>query len=109
MLSLTRRVVLAMALAMGGFSGVAAHPGHDHKVMGAILAIDGHHVTMKTTDGKELTFEVTSTTKLTRSKKAGVFADLKSGLRIVCNVGDGEEPLRAKEVEYSDVARTAGK
>lgn len=78
-----------------------AHPGHDHRVMGTIVVIDGHHVTMKTTDGKELTFEVTPATKLTRAKKPGAFSDLKAGLRIVCNVGDGEEPLRAKEVEYA--------
>jgi len=94
--------VLLATIVLGFLSPVrtAAHPGHDHKLMGVISAIDGRHVTMKTTDGKELTFEITSTTRLLRAKKPGALADLTSGMRIVCNVGDGEEPLRAKELEY---------
>lgn len=98
---------LLLALVIGaGVPTALAHPGHDHKVMGVIQAIDHRHVTLKTTDGKELTFEVTPATKLVRSKKAGQFGDLKAGMRIVANVGDGEEPLRAKEIEYS--APTSG-
>lgn len=98
---LVHRLLLALAVATVMTSTLAAHPGHDHKVMGAVVVVDGHHITMKTTDGKELTFEVTTTTKLVRSKKAGTLADLQPGLRIVANVGDGDEPLHAKEVEYS--------
>lgn len=92
----------AAAILVGATAGpVVAHPGHDHKVMGAIVSVDGRHVTMKTTDGKELTFEVTPQTKLLRAKKTGELADLKAGLRIVANLGDGEEPLKAKQVEYT--------
>lgn len=78
-----------------------AHPGHDHKVMGVILSFDDGYITLKTTDGKELTFAVTPATKFVRAKQPGNAADLKAGMRIVANVGDGEEPLKAKAIEYA--------
>lgn len=98
--------LLVAAVVAASSPAALAHPGHDHKVMGVIQSIDDKHVTLKTTDGKELTFEVTEATKLLRSKKAGERADLKVGLRIVANVGDGEEPLKAKVIEYAAPAAT---
>jgi len=100
------RLVAAIvaAVLVVGPTALLAHPGHDHKVMGVIQSVDDKHVTLKTTDGKELTFEITATTKLIRSKRSGDIADLKAGLRIVANVGDGEEPLKAKTVEYAATA-----
>jgi hypothetical protein len=35
------------------------------------------------------------------------FEDLKPGLRIVANVGDGKAPLRAKAVEYAAAPATS--
>lgn len=81
-----------------------AHPGHDHKVMGVITAIHGDHVTMKTSDGHERSFQIVPTTKLLRGKKKGTAAELKIGMRLVVNVGSGEEPLKAKEIQYSDAS-----
>lgn len=104
---MTRRLLLfsfVLALSAVAAPGALAHPGHDHKVMGTIAVVDGRHVTITTTDGKELTFEVTDATKLTRGKARGAIADLKAGVRVVANVGDGAEPLTAKEVQYSAVA-----
>jgi hypothetical protein len=96
--------LLVIALTCAPASTALAHPGHDHKVMGVIVAIDDRHITVKTTDGKELTVEVTPTTKFVRAKKAGAFADLKTSMRIVANVGDGAEPLKAKAIEYATPA-----
>ncbi len=102
-------MVVLIALAAVAVPTAWAHPGHDHKVMGVILAIDDRHVTLTTTDGKELTFEVTPATKFVRAKKTGDFADLKAGMRIVANVGDGEEPLQAKEIEYAAPATSSSR
>ena len=93
-------LILAMAIAVPVLA-TAAHPGHDHKVMGVILSFDDGQVKLKTTDGKELTFAVTPETKFLREKEPGDAADLKAGMRIVANVGNGEEPLKAKEIEYA--------
>jgi len=83
-----------------------AHPGHDHKLMGTVTAIDGNKVTIKTTEGKDATFQVIPTTSFKRGKEKGTQAELKVGLRVVVNVGDGKEPLKAKDVTYAEAAAT---
>ena len=84
-----------------------AHPGHDHKLMGTVSSIDKNKVVMKTTEGKDMTFEIVPTTTFKQGTKRGMQTDLKAGMRVVVNVGDGVEPLKAKEVQYSMPATTA--
>lgn len=86
-----------------------AHPGHDHKLMGTISSIDKNKVVMKTTEGKNMTFEIVPTTAFKRGKDKGTQTDLKAGMRVVVNVGDGVEPLKAKEVQYTVATTTATK
>ncbi len=84
-----------------------AHPGHDHKLMGTISSIDKNTVVVKTTEGKEMTFEITPVTTFKRGKQKGAQADLKVGLRVVVNIGDGVAPLKAKDVQYSAPSTTS--
>jgi hypothetical protein len=84
-----------------------AHPGHDHKLMGTISSIDKNKIVMKTTEGKDMTFEVTPITAFKTGNKKGAQGDLKAGMRVVVNVGDGVEPLKAKEIQYSAATTTA--
>jgi hypothetical protein len=86
-----------------------AHPGHEHKLMGTISSIDKNKVVMKTTEGKEMTFEVTPTTTFKSGTKKGAQAELKPGMRVVVSVGEGAEPLKAKDVQYSSATTTAAK
>ena len=51
--------------------------------------------------GKDATVTLTPTTTFKRGKAKGAQSDLKVGLRVVVNAGDGAEPLKAKEVQYS--------
>jgi hypothetical protein len=97
----TRRAAMAAVLLALAAAPALAHPGHDHKFMGTIAAIEGRTIRMTTTDKKDVSFEVTDKTKFIRSKKPGAFEDLKPGLRIVANVGDGKAPLKARTVEYA--------
>ena len=96
--------VLALSLLVPALP--MAHPGHDHKLMGTVTSIDKNKVGMKTTEGKEATFEVTPTTSFKNGSKKGMQSDLKVGMRVVVNVGDGVEPIKAKEVQYSTAATT---
>ncbi len=96
-----RHALLTIAAAMSLSLAVAAHPGHDHKVMGTIDTIDGMHVILQTTDGKEISFEITDTTKLLKGKVEGSVDDLRAGLRVVVNVGEGVDPIKAKEIQYA--------
>jgi len=100
-------LLAALVLAVLTPAATVAHPGHEHKLMGTITAIDGSKVSMKTTEGKNSTFAVTPTTAFKRGKSKGAQSDLKVGLRVVVNVGDGSEPLKAKEVQYTVPATTA--
>lgn len=86
-----------------------AHPGHDHKLMGTITSIDKNKVVVKTTEGKDMTFEVLPTTTFKKGKDKGAQSELKAGMRVVVNVGDGVEPLKAKDVQYSALTTTTAK
>jgi hypothetical protein len=94
-------ILAAVVLAVLAPATSFAHPGHEHKIMGTITAIDGNKVSMKTTEGKDATVTLTPTTTFKRGKAKGAQSDLKVGLRVVVNAGDGAEPLKAKEVQYS--------
>ena len=83
-----------------------AHPGHDHKLMGTISSIDKNKVVMKTTEGKDATFEIVPTTVFKNGSKRGAQADLKAGMRVVVSGGESE-PMQAKEVQYSAAPTTA--
>lgn len=96
-----------LSLLMLAAAPAVAHPGHDHKVLGVITAMHENHVTVKTKDGKERSFTITPETKLVQGKRKGAATDLKVGMRLVVNVGDGAEPLKAKEVQYSNAARAS--
>ena len=97
-------LILVAALLMPALS--MAHPGHDHKLMGTISSIDKNKVVVKTTEGKDMTFEITPITSFKRGKDKGTATDLKAGMRVVVNIGDGVEPLKAKEVQYSATTTT---
>src|SRR5918994_7140261 len=84
-----------------------AHPGHDHKLMGTITSIEKNKGVGKTTEGKDMTFEITPLTTFKRGKQKGPATDLKAGLRVVVNIGNGVEPLKAKDVQYTETTTTA--
>src|ERR671912_2336625 len=100
---------LIMATALLAPAVPLAHPGHDHKLMGTISSIDKNKVVVKTTEGKDMTFEITPLTAFKRGKQKGAPTDLKAGMRVVVNIGDGVEPLKAKDVQYSDMSTTTAK
>jgi hypothetical protein len=99
-------ILAAFVLAVLAPAATFAHPGHEHKLMGTITAVDGNKISMKTTEGKDATVTVTPITTFKNGKAKGAQSDLKVGLRIVVNAGDGAEPLKAKEVQYTLPATT---
>jgi hypothetical protein len=94
------RLLLVLCVALVA-TPVIAHPGHDHKIMGTITAVAGDSVTVKTTKGEERSFELTPKTAILRGKQAGARADLAVGLRVIAIVVDGQEPLKARSVQYA--------
>jgi hypothetical protein len=97
---------LVLALSLFVPSLALAHPGHEHKLMGTITSIDKNKIAIKTTDGKDATFEVTPITTYKHGTAKGTFAELKAGMRVVASMVEGKEST-AKEVQYSAPATTA--
>ena len=100
-------VVLALSLFIPSLA--LAHPGHEHKLMGTITSNDKNKIVIKTTEGKDATFEVTPTTTYKHGTAKGTLAELKAGMRVVASGEEakGNEPMKAKEVQYSAPAATA--
>ncbi|MGH9384265.1 MAG: hypothetical protein ACRD2N_08290 [Vicinamibacterales bacterium] len=99
---MVRRLILAalaFTLVLPGV--VRAHPGHDHKIMGTITAVDATHIVLKATDGSEKSIQIVPTTMFKKGKAKGAATDLKVGLRVVVSIADEKEPLKAKEVQYA--------
>ena len=98
--------VLAISLLAPAVS--MAHPGHEHKTMGTVSSIDKAKLVVKSTEGKDVTFDVTPTTIFKSGTKKGAQADVKAGMRVVV-VTAGETEHTAKEVQYSAAPTTAKK
>jgi hypothetical protein len=100
-------VALALTLVLPGV--VRAHPGHAHKIMGTITAVDAKHLVVKATDGKESSIQILPATMFKKGKTKGSTTDLKVGLRVVVTMADDTEPLKAREIQYSAPPTTTTK
>jgi hypothetical protein len=108
------RVVLAGFLLTGLLAWpltvtVAAHEGHGHKIMGTVSALHEKHLVVRTKNGKTETILLTEATKILRGKTRLRIADVKTGDRVVVNVGAGRPPLTATEVLVGAASAPAGK
>ncbi len=82
---MSRKMSLPVALLiLGSFGGGAlAHEGHEHKVMGKVVAIDDKKVEVEAVDGKKMTAVLSAETRFLRDKAAATRADVKVGERVV--------------------------
>jgi hypothetical protein len=76
-----------------------AHEGHVHKVMGTVTASDAKHVEVKTPSGEVLSIAITAKTTVTRDKRKVDLAEVQAGRRVVVDIGNGEDPLIAREIQ----------
>lgn len=86
-----------------------AHAGHVHKIMGTVMARDATHVEVKTPSGEVLSIAVNEKTAVIRAKKKIAYDEVQTGRRVVVDIGDGEDPLIAREIEVGAAVRTAAK
>jgi hypothetical protein len=94
-------VVLASLLAAP--AAAYAHAGHVHKIMGTVMARDDKHVEVKTPSGEVLSIAVNDKTSVVRARKKVTFGEVQTGRRVVVDIGDGEDPLFAREIEVGAV------
>lgn len=98
---MTRRFLIALALAVAFAGSAFAHPGHEHKILGTVTMAAADHVMLKDQDGKPSTVLINKDTKFVRAKKAMKAGDLKVGMRVaIAAVTDGDDDnLIAKIIE----------
>ena len=89
-------------------AAVYAHAGHVHKIMGTVMARDAKHVEVKTPSGEVLSIAVNERTSVVRAKKKIALDEVQTGRRVVVDIGDGEDPLIAREIELG-AAKPAAK
>jgi hypothetical protein len=92
-------VTIVFAVMTGVVSPALAHDGHDHIIMGTVMGLDAKHVAVKTPSGEVLSIAVTDKTTTTRDKKKIAFKEVQVGRRVVVNIGNGEDPLIAKDIQ----------
>jgi hypothetical protein len=62
---------------------LSAHEGHEHNVMGKVLAVDDKRIEIETTEGKRVTGVLSAQTKYSRDKAPATRTDVKVGERVV--------------------------
>ncbi len=88
----------AMTLALTAPAALA-HDGHVHKVMGTVMSSDASRFELKTPSGEILSIAVNAKTVVTRAKKKAVLTDVQKGVRVVVDIGNGEDPLIARGIQ----------
>ena len=76
-----------------------AHDDHTHRIMGTITAVDGKHMDVKTPSGEILSIQINDKTLVTRAKRKIALDQVKKGGRVVVDIGNGEDPLIAREIQ----------
>jgi hypothetical protein len=98
-----RRIIAAFASLLVAPAAAYAHAGHVHKIMGTVMARDDKHVEVKTPSGEVLSIAVNDKTSVVRARKKVTFGEVQTGRRVVVDIGDGEDPLIAREIEVGAV------
>ena len=94
------RWTMFVLFALVVFGGLAsAHDGHAHIVMGTVTAIDAKQFGLKTPSGEVLSIAITPKTSVLRDKKKAAIRDVQVGRRVVVDIGNGEDPLIAREIQ----------
>ena len=91
-----RNVLFSMTLGLS--MPALAHEGHDHKVMGTVIAIDASHIEVKATDGTIQSLQVTSKTRFKKADAPASRADVKPTDRVVVKFAEEAGKAEAHEV-----------
>lgn len=99
---------LCLMLTVAVVPHVWAHDGHPHTIMGTVVARDATALQVKTPGGEVLSMAITKDTTVVRGKSKATVADVSKGVRVVVDIGNGEDPLVAHEIRLGG-ARVATK
>jgi hypothetical protein len=103
-----KRTIFVAAVALTLAAPVLwAHEGHVHTIMGTVTALDAKVVKVKTPSGEVLSVAITDKTSVLRAKRKVSMAEVQIGRRVVVDIGNGEDPLIAREIQVGVAAPAA--
>jgi hypothetical protein len=89
-------MTLMAVLALGGWG--LAHEGHEHKVMGKVVAIDERTITVEGLNAKKVIAMLGAETRYTRDKAPVARTDVKVGERVVVVIVEEKKVQNVKRV-----------
>lgn len=102
---MTRRWVLfAVVMLVVGARSAWPHDGHTHKIMGTVTARGEKHFDVKTPGGETLSIAINAKTSILRGKAKADVGEVRVGRRVVVDIGNGEDPLIAREIQLGPAA-----
>jgi Domain of unknown function (DUF5666) len=97
----------ALVLALFVPAAARAHEGHAHKVLGTVSAIDGDHVTLKTTAGKSVVVMLDAKTTIARGTAKLDRTALKIGERVSVDYEEAKGMFMAQAIKLGAVPAVA--
>lgn len=95
-----RRALLTGLVGLALTASLAAHEGHDHKLLGTIAELGpGRLVVKAAKDGARTPVVLTPATVVRRGKTVIAVGALAVGDRVVVNIGSGKTPITAKAID----------
>ncbi len=104
-IQIARALIGLFVLAWAG--PLSAHDGHAHIIMGTVTARGARDVKVKTPSGEVLAIAITDKTAVVNGKQKAKVADIQVGRRVVVDIGNGEDPLIAREIQLGVMAPAA--
>jgi hypothetical protein len=95
--------VVAMVLCVS-LPQALAHDGHAHKIMGTVTARNDKQIEVKTPSGEILSIQINEKTVVKRATRKIGLEEVKEGGRVVVDIGNGEDPLIAREIQVGAAA-----
>lgn len=103
-----RRAFLASLTSLAVTARLAAHDGHDHKLLGTVAEVrPGRLVVKALKDGTLTPVVLTAATVYRREKRLIALDALAPGDRVVVNIGNGKAPITARAVDAGASTRTS--
>ena len=103
MTTLLRLLLVSTVLVCWSGTATGAHKGHDHTVMGTVTSAAPDQMTLKDRDGKDVTVQVTRTTRV-KAKPPMKVTDIAPGTRVVVTGPMEKERITAKFIEVGVAA-----
>jgi len=96
----TRRTALSATLMLVLAASISwAHEGHAHTIRGVVTGLDARHVEVQTPGGEILSIAINAKTTVRRERRKVAIAELQVGRRVVVDIGNGEDPLIARDIQ----------